>query len=168
MFVFRISVSQTRLRNHALGSSFLGCQRLPPNRPTPGRRMHFMQRESFFSGSESHSVFEGPQDTSVRSTSYHDSRGTLRGCSKSSGLSSILARLSSHIILLCLLGGIWVWLKIKQGGLRMSWSMFPLTRVPIWYRCFEPQPYIIGSAVLLVLTRCRADAVLIPPVPAHC
>ena len=34
---------------------------------------------------------------------------------------------------------IWVWLKIKQEGLRRFWSMFPLTRVPFWYRFFEPQ-----------------------------
>ena len=32
-----------------------------------------------------------------------------------------------------------VWLKIKQEGLRL-WSKFPLTRVPFWYRFFEPQP----------------------------
>ena len=34
----------------------------------------------------------------------------------------------------------WVWLKIKQEGLRRFWSMFPLTRVPFWHRIFEPQP----------------------------
>ena len=34
----------------------------------------------------------------------------------------------------------WVWLKIKQEGLRRFWSMFPLTRVAFWYRFFEPQP----------------------------
>ena len=34
----------------------------------------------------------------------------------------------------------WLWLKIKQEGLRRFWSMFPLTRVPLWYRFFEPQP----------------------------
>ena len=32
----------------------------------------------------------------------------------------------------------WVWLKIKKQGLRRFWSMFPLTRVPFWYRFFEP------------------------------
>ena len=37
---------------------------------------------------------------------------------------------------------IWVWLKTKQEGLRRFWSMFPLTRVPFWYRFFEPRPYI--------------------------
>ena len=37
---------------------------------------------------------------------------------------------------------IWVWLKIKQEGLRRCWSMFPLTRVPFWHRVFEPQPYM--------------------------
>ena len=36
--------------------------------------------------------------------------------------------------------GKWVWLKIEQEGLRKLWSMFPLTRVPVWYRFFEPQP----------------------------
>ena len=34
----------------------------------------------------------------------------------------------------------WLWLKIKQEGLGRFWSMFPLTRVPLWYRFFEPQP----------------------------
>ena len=28
----------------------------------------------------------------------------------------------------------WVWLKVKQPGLRRFWSMFPLTRAPFWYR----------------------------------
>ena len=31
-------------------------------------------------------------------------------------------------------------LKIKPEGLRRFWSVFPLTRVPFWYRFFEPQP----------------------------
>ena len=38
---------------------------------------------------------------------------------------------------------IWVWLKIKQDGLRRCWSMFPLTKVLFWYRFFEPQPYFL-------------------------
>ena len=33
-----------------------------------------------------------------------------------------------------------MWLKIKQEGLRRFWSMCSLTRVPFWYRVFEPQP----------------------------
>ena len=33
----------------------------------------------------------------------------------------------------------WVWLKIKQEGLRRFWSMFPLTRVPFWYCFFFPR-----------------------------
>ena len=36
-----------------------------------------------------------------------------------------------------------VWLKIKQEGLRRFGSMFPLARVPFWYRFFEPQPNLI-------------------------
>ena len=28
---------------------------------------------------------------------------------------------------------IWVWLKVKQEGVRRSWSMFPLTRFPFWF-----------------------------------
>ena len=35
---------------------------------------------------------------------------------------------------------IWVRLKSKQG-LRRCLSMFPLTRVPCWYRYFQPQPF---------------------------
>ena len=35
----------------------------------------------------------------------------------------------------------WVWLKIQQEGLRRFWSMFPLSRVPCWYRFFEPLPH---------------------------
>ena len=31
---------------------------------------------------------------------------------------------------------IWVWLKIKQEGLRRCWSMFPLARVPFWVPVF--------------------------------
>ena len=42
---------------------------------------------------------------------------------------------------ICLRITIWLWLKIKQEGLRGFWSMFPLTRVPFWYRVFEPHPY---------------------------
>ena len=37
---------------------------------------------------------------------------------------------------------IWPWLKVKQEGLRGFWSMFPLAKVPFWYRFFEPQPYV--------------------------
>ena len=40
-----------------------------------------------------------------------------------------------------LLNPIWVWLKIKQEGLHWFWSMLPRTRVPFWYRLFEPQPF---------------------------
>ena len=39
---------------------------------------------------------------------------------------------------------IWVRLKIKQEGLRRFWSMFPLIRVPFWYRFFEPQPFWVA------------------------
>ena len=39
-------------------------------------------------------------------------------------------------------GAMWMWLKINQEGLRRFWSMFPLTRVPFWYRFFEPQPCV--------------------------
>ena len=30
----------------------------------------------------------------------------------------------------------------KQEGLRRFWSMFPLSRVPFWYRFFEPLPSV--------------------------
>ena len=30
----------------------------------------------------------------------------------------------------------WVWLKLKQEGLRRFWSMFPLTSVPFWVPVF--------------------------------
>ena len=33
-------------------------------------------------------------------------------------------------------------IKIEEVGFRRFWSMFPLTRVPCWYRFFEPQPYV--------------------------
>ena len=36
-----------------------------------------------------------------------------------------------------------VWLQIKQEGLFRFRSMFPLARVPFWYRCFEPQLNIL-------------------------
>ena len=41
----------------------------------------------------------------------------------------------------------WVWLKIKQEGLRRFWSMFALTRAPFWYRFFEPQPRGVQEAL---------------------
>ena len=44
---------------------------------------------------------------------------------------------SARLVLVFLM---WVWLKIKQEGLRRFWSMFPLNRVPFWCRFFEPQP----------------------------
>ena len=34
-----------------------------------------------------------------------------------------------------------VWLKNKQEASRRFWSMLPLTRVPFWYRFFEPRPF---------------------------
>ena len=37
-----------------------------------------------------------------------------------------------------------MWLNINQEGLRRFWSMLPLTRVPFWYRFFEPQPCVFG------------------------
>ena len=30
--------------------------------------------------------------------------------------------------------------NLNRRGLHRFWSMFPLTRVPFWYRFFEPQP----------------------------
>ena len=35
--------------------------------------------------------------------------------------------------------------QIKQEGLRRCWSRCPLTRVPCWYRFFEPQPNGCGG-----------------------
>ena len=46
---------------------------------------------------------------------------------------------------------IWVWLKINKEGLRRFCSIFPLTRVPFWYRFFEPQPYVFRSQGSLYL-----------------
>ena len=37
-------------------------------------------------------------------------------------------------------GSKWVWRKDNQDRLHRFWSMFPLTRVPFWYRFVEPQP----------------------------
>ena len=34
----------------------------------------------------------------------------------------------------------WVWLNIKELGLRRCWSLVPFTKVPFWYMSFEPQP----------------------------
>ena len=58
---------------------------------------------------------------------------------------------------------IWVWLKIKHGGLHRFWSIFPLARVPFWYRFFEPEPFgsvpasdertLTSNAVVLVKRR---------------
>ena len=37
---------------------------------------------------------------------------------------------------------IWVWLKIKDLGLRGFLSLVPFTKVPFWYQFLEPQPYL--------------------------
>ena len=34
----------------------------------------------------------------------------------------------------------------RGGANRGFWSMFPLTRVPFWYRFFEPQPFCSFAA----------------------
>ena len=49
----------------------------------------------------------------------------------------------------------YIWLKIKQEGLRRFWSMFPLTSVPFWFRFSEPQPYIIEQTVFMVVSTLR-------------
>ena len=36
---------------------------------------------------------------------------------------------------------LWVWLKIKELGLRGFLSLVPFTMVPFWYHSFEPQPH---------------------------
>ena len=48
----------------------------------------------------------------------------------------------THARLFCLFAKIalfWVWLKIQQEG--QTAGMFPLIRVPFWYRFVEPQPF---------------------------
>ena len=40
----------------------------------------------------------------------------------------------------------WVWVKIKPPGGHRFLSMFPFTRVPFWYRFFDPQPCGIPTA----------------------
>ena len=42
---------------------------------------------------------------------------------------------------------IWLWLKIKQQGLRGFWSMFPLTRVPFWYRFFLSHSHMSSKSL---------------------
>ena len=34
----------------------------------------------------------------------------------------------------------WLWLKIKELGLRRFWSLVPFTKGPILAHLFEPQP----------------------------
>ena len=55
------------------------------------------------------------------------------------------------ILQACALLVIWVWLKIKQEGLRRFWSMFPFTRVPFWVPIFDPQPYVYARPCLTAL-----------------
>ena len=45
------------------------------------------------------------------------------------------------------------WLQIKEPGLRRFWSMFPLTRVPFWYRVLEPYPAEYPTCFRHFLTR---------------
>ena len=48
-----------------------------------------------------------------------------------------------------LIPAMWVWRKIKLEGLRRFWSMFPLARVPVWYRCFLSHSHVFdGPAVV--------------------
>ena len=43
---------------------------------------------------------------------------------------------------------IWQWLKTTELGLRRFGSMFPPTRVPFWYRFFEPYPYVAQNSAI--------------------
>ena len=36
---------------------------------------------------------------------------------------------------------VWVWVKIKPPGDRLSLSWVPFTRVPCWVPIVDPQPY---------------------------
>ena len=76
------------------------------------------------------SFAKGPWPTSEK-------EAWLCKASSAFSLQSLFAWSASH----------WTWLKIKQEGLHRCWSMFPLTRVPFWYRFFEPQPFGFEMAV---------------------
>ena len=58
----------------------------------------------------------------------------------------------------------WVWLRIKQLGLRRFWSLFPYTKVPFWISIFfQPQPYgrveaHVSSSVWCLLFRAGAGS----------
>ena len=43
----------------------------------------------------------------------------------------------------------WVWLKIKELGLRGFSSLVPFAKVPFWYCVFEPQPSREGRGLSL-------------------
>ena len=49
---------------------------------------------------------------------------------------------------------IWVWLKIKELGLRRCLSLVPNTRVPFLVHLFEPQPYADCKAQAACMPRC--------------
>ena len=62
----------------------------------------------------------------------------------------------------------WVWLKIKQEGLRRFWSMFPLARVAFWCRFVEPQPIVPCPLGESILERCSyADSATLLPAQAR-
>ena len=42
----------------------------------------------------------------------------------------------------------------RAGANRRCWSMLPLTRVPCWYRCFEPYPCRSSSLCVVGLLVC--------------
>ena len=46
------------------------------------------------------------------------------------------------------------------------WAVFPLTRVPFWYRVFEPQPYCPTASVLPRAQPCVARAASLAAIPA--
>ena len=52
-----------------------------------------------------------------------------------------------------------VWVKTKPTGDGRFWSLVPFTKVPIWYRFFEPQPFrgcifqALGAGVHTILSQ---------------
>ena len=48
---------------------------------------------------------------------------------------------------------IWLWLEIKELGLRWFWSLVPFTKGAILVHLFEPQPFV-DTGKLILLSAC--------------
>ena len=61
------------------------------------------------------------------------------------GMNPCLNDVHQRVLTALILGTIWVWIKIKELGLRRFSSLVPFTKVPFGY--IEPQPFPFAGFV---------------------